>query len=455
MSACLRSSAASLRFFYFNVAGAKLFLTPAKSRTSHSKFANDCAKCHDSNIGGGNFRTVLGERFRNGVSTDEIDPKCEACHQKHSFHEANVVDNRACSACHQEHRGLTNLGLVASSQCMACHNNSEIMASSAQKGMTLPHDAFHRHPHPPQQIVFELPRSQQGYTATFANFWEGHPEFQLKRESMRDPDTLRFNHQRHFASDIPPINGQKLDCNYCHQPQTDSRFMQRISYAANCQACHSLQFDWRNPDMRIPHGNVDLVRTFLRSLPAQYADYARLKRGISEREVSGFVGQQIKQLRDQFRSGDELEHAVFFTKDPYKPQQTMGAAVRGNFTGCAFCHEVKATANGVPSVDETDFDRSLDAAGQFQSRQTSDRSGYAEAARLQSLSRCGAKSRNFRCADAVESELHRVSQSAGQSRRGVHHLSHLSCSASRADHGGAKSRLREFRASNSNRPRGD
>src|SRR5256886_16586154 len=29
---------------------------------------------------------------------------------------------------------------------------------------------------------------------------------------------------------------------------------------------------------------------------------------------------------------------------------SMGAAARGSFTGCAFCHEVKATANGVPIV---------------------------------------------------------------------------------------------------------
>src|SRR5260370_19626503 len=102
--------------------------------------------------------------------------------------------------------------------------------------------------------------------------------------------------------------------------------------------------------MRIPHVTVDLVRTFLRSMPAKYADYARLKKGIPEREVPGFVAQQIKQLREQFHSGEELERAVFFTKDPYKPQQAMTAAVRGNFTGCTFCHEVKSVANGAPIV---------------------------------------------------------------------------------------------------------
>src|SRR5437588_317628 len=273
----------------FQKHGGETFFNAGKISTSHAKFADDCARCHDRDSVTGRFTEVLRDRFRNGVAVEAIDRKCETCHEKHSFHEANVVQNRSCSACHQEHRGLSNLRLVASSQCATCHNNSAMMTASAEKGMHLPRDAFHRHPHPPQQIVFELPRPPQGFTATFASFWEAHPEFQLKRVSARDPDVLRFNHQRHFASDIPPVNGQKLDCAYCHQPQSDGHLMQRITFANNCQACHSLQFDWRNPEMRIPHGNVDLVRTFLRSLPAQYADYARMKRRIPEREIAGFI----------------------------------------------------------------------------------------------------------------------------------------------------------------------
>src|SRR5207245_7679356 len=122
------------------------------------KFANNCEKCHDPSATSGKFSEVLRDRFRNGVTVEAIDRKCETCHQQHSFHQANVVQNRSCSACHQEHRGLTNLRLVASSQCASCHNNSATMTASAQKGTTLPRDAFHRHPHPPQQVAFELPR---------------------------------------------------------------------------------------------------------------------------------------------------------------------------------------------------------------------------------------------------------------------------------------------------------
>jgi predicted CXXCH cytochrome family protein len=225
------------------------------------------------------------------------------------------------------------------------------MEASAAKGGRVQWANYRRHPHPPQQVAFELPRPARGYTEAFDSFWTGHPEFQLIREKARDPDILRFNHQRHFASDIPPINGKRLDCSYCHKPDPDGHYYQRISFVANCQACHSLQFDPKNPWLKVPHGDVDLVRTFLRTLPAQFADYARMKRGIvRDSEVANFVAQQVRQLRQVFHSGAELEEAVFFTTDPYKPQQQTNAVTRANFTGCAFCHEVKSVLNAAPLI---------------------------------------------------------------------------------------------------------
>ena len=343
------------------------FFNPGPLSAHHAALPNNCNDCHDKSlITGGRltsekFKETIRDSFRNGVASNRIqliDKKCEACHFKlsgrvHTFHEANVVQDRSCSSCHQEHQGPTSVKLVASSQCASCHNNSGTMEAAAQKGMQLPPDVFHRHPHSPPQAVFELPRPPRGYTQTFSSFWEGHPEFQLITAKARDPDVLRFNHQRHFASDIPALDnkGTKLDCNYCHKPQPDGRFYQRINFAATCQACHSLQFDGKNPEMKIPHGDVALARTFLRTLPAQYADYARLKKGSrSDAEVANFAAQQIRQLRDQFHSGEELERAVFFTTDPYKLQQKMPATTRANFAGCAFCHEVKAVRNAAPAI---------------------------------------------------------------------------------------------------------
>ena len=78
-------------------------------------------------------------------------------------------------------KGPGPMEMVASLQCATCHNNSEKMEVAAQRGMQLPPGAFHhRHPHPAQQVVFELPRPPQGFTKTFSSFWDGHPEFQIK-----------------------------------------------------------------------------------------------------------------------------------------------------------------------------------------------------------------------------------------------------------------------------------
>jgi hypothetical protein len=123
-----------------------------------------------------------------------------------------------------------------------------------------------------------------------------------------------------------------------------------VSFEAHCQECHSLQFDVRNPDFHIPHGDSQLVRTFLRTLPAQYGELAR-KRGLTnEARVSDFVAQQVRGLLAQFSSGEELERSVFLTTDPYKASQRSDARARAQYTGCAFCHEVKPPAEIIKPV---------------------------------------------------------------------------------------------------------
>ena len=343
------------------------FFNSGKISSNHAQYAANCSVCHDKSAAFGQgitfakFKTVVNDRFHRGIDFASIDLRCQKCHEenprfeqekkKYDLHEPNVVENRSCSVCHQEHLGPARMERVADSQCASCHNNRDVMEASAQKGTQLSPAVFHLRSHPPQQVVWEMPRPQRGYTQVFASFDGEHPEFQLVREKARDPDLLRFNHQRHFAGDIPQVNGQKLDCNYCHKPDPENRFYQRINFAANCQACHSLQFDAKNPEMKIPHGDVALVRTFLRTLPAQYADYARLRKGkTSESEVQNFVAQQVRQLREQFHTGDQLEQAVFFEKDPYKPQREMPAMTRANFAGCAFCHDAKAAGNAPPVI---------------------------------------------------------------------------------------------------------
>ena len=341
--------------------GNETFFNPGKLSTSHAALVDGCASCHDkaslsrSALTPARFQGLLSDRFHRGVSFDSIDKNCATCHLQRdnrtfAFHRPNVVKDGSCSVCHQEHRGLNSMRAVASANCAACHNDSSIMEAAAQKGMQLPPAVFHFHSQPTQRVVYETPRPARGYTQVFASFAKDHPEFQLDYGKARDPDVLRFNHQRHLASDIPLVNGKKLDCNFCHTTDADGRYYERISYAKNCQICHALQFDPKNPELTVPHGDATAVRGFLRRLDLQYAELAVKKKIVKPNEIQSFVAKQMTQLRERVRSGEELEHAVFFATDPYKPMQNTGPRTRASFAGCAFCHEVKPIANNAPAI---------------------------------------------------------------------------------------------------------
>jgi hypothetical protein len=333
----------------------EFFNTGPLSR-SHAGLPEGCASCHvperltSSSLGEpSGFFQVLNDRFEKGApSFERIDRACAKCHQQHDFHEPNIVTNRSCSACHKEHQGLNAMMAVGDVDCASCHNNSKVMQASAERGKQLPRQRFHLNPNLVnfRQVVLQLPRPADGYTKTFASFSEGHPPFQLQRENVRDNDVLRFNHARHLnSSDIPLTKAGKLDCNYCHQPEPNGRYMQPISFEAHCQECHSLQFDVKNPDLQLPHGDAQLVRTFLRTLPAQYAELARRKHGLTnETKINEFAVQHMRQLLTQFPNAEELERSVFFAVDPYKASQQNDASSRAKYTGCAFCHEVKQAA---------------------------------------------------------------------------------------------------------------
>ena len=243
--------------------GNETFFNPGKLSTSHAALAEGCASCHDKStlssrsLTPSEFQQALSDRFHHGVAFDPIDKNCQACHlekdkRTYTFHQPNVVKDRSCSVCHQEHHGSDSMRAVTSANCAACHNNSSTMEAAALKGAQLPPAVFHYRTQPAQRVVYEMPRPARGYTQVFASFAEGHPEFQLDYEKARDPDILRFNHQRHFAADIPLVNGKKLDCNYCHTIDADGRYYERINYTRNCQVCHALQFDPKIRNSQFP-----------------------------------------------------------------------------------------------------------------------------------------------------------------------------------------------------------
>lgn len=297
--------------------------------------ANNCVACHSAGRGGpvswmrAAFAADPGplEIHKLVVSADsrmtQIDHACLRCHTGHDFHQPNVVAGYSCSACHTEHNGGQPIAEPDNGHCLSCHGDAHVMQASFERGKTL---SLNR----PQPAVFR----------SFAN----HPDF----HPPADLNTLKFNHQKHLTGDIPLLNGRKLDCADCHKPDATGTYMQPMTFEANCRSCHALQFDERNPDLELPHGNVTAVRSYLRSLPTHYADLAA-KRKLPTEE---FATEQMLRLRERVRAGEDLEQRLFHHAQP-----------RG-FPGCALCHEVKSVTDVTPPAiparwfDQGRFDHS-------------------------------------------------------------------------------------------------
>jgi hypothetical protein len=301
---------------------------------------------------------------RHGQMT-AIDMACQKCHTAHTLHQPNVVENVSCSYCHQEHRGSGAMASTTDAHCGICHGDAAIMQAASSRGTRLPHETFHTAGH---QNIFQTPRPQSGFTNVIRGFSKDHPEFRLHVDKLRDPNTLKFNHALHLASDavrrLPA--GQKLDCASCHEPEAAGIYFQRVSFQQHCQACHSLQFDPDTPGMTLPHGNPEFVSAFLHSLPKQYADFAARSgiSGVAERNE--FTRQKLQRLQTRVVSGEDFEKRVFFSTATSGPEARVGSVngiTHSLYPGCAYCHEVTADARGRASVTQpVVFDRWLGRA---------------------------------------------------------------------------------------------
>ena len=325
---------AVLAFFFFR--GPEAIYNPGPVSRHHSHFAADCAQCHEPASKRGSMTLKLTNRG--------IDQRCEKCHAGHSLHQPDVVHERSCIYCHQEHHGRDSIITLDDAQCLKCHSDAREMALSAEKGKTLAPEAFEHRPDAGWN-VFKSPRPLNGFTAVLSSFSTDHPEFRVVAEKLRETNTLKFNHKRHLVgADMPLVNGQRLDCRFCHRPAPGGSFFQRLSFDQHCRTCHSLQFDEQAPELTLPHGRAEHVRAFLRSLPTHFAGLAQRHDRATQADVDDFVTKQMARLREQFVDGTNLEREVFFTALRKGPDGRM------KFDGCATCHEVRPNSFSAPSI---------------------------------------------------------------------------------------------------------
>jgi len=328
------------------------FNSPGGISQAHAGFARDCKQCHEPGQG--------GDPLRLSMTSKSIDASCLNCHAQHTFHQADVTTGISCVACHHEHLGTGPMPPVADVNCRVCHASVEMMAASAKKAAGLPPQDFQLISND-NLVFFHPPRPPEGYTRVIHSFEGDHPDFQIQREHLTDSNTLKFSHETHLTGAIPEINGHKLNCAFCHQPDSRGAYMQPISFARNCQACHALQLDATLPGFQLPHPQPgspsESVRDFILTLPTQYTAYAvqhMQELHISEpSQITDFVRKHMELIRQRTRQGDDLVKDAFYAD---ARQVNLGgpgqltAPERALFPGCAYCHEVKTSASGEPVV---------------------------------------------------------------------------------------------------------
>ena len=253
---------AGMAVYYF--LGPETFYNAGPISRPHAHFANDCQKCHEPH---GSSWTLKA------ADSGGLDAACQKCHAGHAFHEPNVARDHSCTACHHEHLGPGPMPAPSDANCRSCHNTPHEMAAAIDRAKTIPAAAFNFRPDR-GLVVYHAPRPPAGYAKIFAGFADGHPDFQVHTAKLRDPDTLKFNHQKHLTdtNNIPLLNGRRLACADCHQPAQTGEYFQKPNFDKHCQACHSLQFDERNPGLHLPHGDSKHVHAFLRSQRADPFD---------------------------------------------------------------------------------------------------------------------------------------------------------------------------------------
>jgi hypothetical protein len=282
-----------------------------------------------------------------------IQKGCLNCHQNHDLHQPNIESHPSCITCHREHHGRIALARFEGARCVDCHSDALAMLAAAAKGKDMPSAQFDR-PVATNLVLFKLPRPARGYTQPFISFWNGHPDFQLKRDQARETNTLRFDHQLHLGDTVRRAGGANLRCEECHQIDVSGNFRQKVSYEVHCRECHAVQFDKRNPDLIVPHGDPSAVHAFIHSLRTQYTDLAARHRGLrDEGAVRRFVEQQEQSLLQEFGSLPAIEEKIFFSAIRGSPAGRPGG-VEGKgapvFNGCAYCHEVTAAGDAPPRI---------------------------------------------------------------------------------------------------------
>jgi hypothetical protein len=247
--------------------------SPGPVAAAHATWDHQCAECHRD------FRPLHADSVDfvsllrgSAAPRAALDDACLKCHPGPIHHSnAKVGETASCAACHRDHLGR-NASIIrpADSQCTSCHTDIQ----------------SHR-----QNSVFQTPITNVTGFGPPADGSGPHPPFRSLKKS--DPGNVKFNHWLHMQPGVAVRDARDpqktlhltdiedpglrerykpfaaadglitLDCTACHRTESGAGapatgdYMQPITFAQHCQACHPLQVKSEAdgvPELNIPHG---------------------------------------------------------------------------------------------------------------------------------------------------------------------------------------------------------
>ena len=276
----------------------KTAFSPGKLSKAHTKFNNNCTRCHTVA-----WHTVL-------------DTDCLECHKdKKKPHNENQIRTPICIQCHFEHKGNPVLADIEDKFCTQCHSDLKI------KGY--------------------IPSST--YETQILSFNSGHPEFAVvarlseqngkmvrvrlaDKKNLRDNTPIKLNHKKHLD---PKLMKKNLSCKDCHQVDTNGEYTLPIEYERNCagSGCHTLDVKTRSSRVTVivPHEETKMVRDFLQKFYTESAINNANRIGLGNASaIKQWVSQNVK----------EAENSLFKEKK------------------CDECHTIEVADSGLSKVVE-------------------------------------------------------------------------------------------------------
>ena len=319
--------------------------------TPHKLIENSCSTCH----------TTWGPVQRFMSLDDHVhsidEDKCQSCHAG-SLHFPNQKSrDHHCADCHREHQGDQELVLVANRLCVQCHTDLRTIDSAAAFASNI--RGFDRGDGHPEFAVHRLgeadPKDTGIHVRHKVRTLMGHfVRSNEKQPRWQDKAVVRFNHAKHLFAEydtddklvkgLLDKNRKPIDlsrnCQKCHEPDDERRYMRPINYERHCAECHPLVFDiTRFRGETVPHETPEIVRGFLTEFYTNFVlrdqrnheQNAAIELDSPPRRIPGRPQRELL-ATEQIETRDAaVRRAELLIRDHVHPVFGRG--------GCRFCHD--------------------------------------------------------------------------------------------------------------------